>query len=99
MNGEVGEAASPLHHLDDAAAHEVAWREPVDTLAPEVDLAPGDVAPFDAEQVGDRLERGGLAGAVGSQQGNDRPIGNRDGDTAQDRNHMVVDDLDRVEPQ
>ena len=84
MNREMGEAAAPLHHLDDAAAHEVARREPVDSLAPEVDLAPGDVAAFDAQQVGDRLERGGLAGAVGPQKSDDRSLGDGDGDAAQD---------------
>ena len=67
-----------------AAAHEVARREPVDALAPEVDLAPVMSAAFDAQQVGDRLERGGLAGAVGPQKGDDRSLGNGDADAAQD---------------
>src|SRR6185437_17036164 len=55
---EVAEAMAALHHLDAAAAHQIVGREPVDALAGEFDPALCHLAPFRADQVGDRLERG-----------------------------------------
>jgi hypothetical protein len=43
----------------------------VDARALELDAALGDVAALGAQQVGDRLQGGGLAGAVGAEQGDD----------------------------
>jgi hypothetical protein len=60
----MAEAVAAFHDLDDAAAHEVVGRQPVDALAAMVDAALGDLAALGQQQVGDRLERRRLAGAV-----------------------------------
>ena len=47
FHGEMAEAVPALHHLDATAAHQVVGRQPVHTLAFELDDALGDVARSD----------------------------------------------------
>ena len=65
----------------------------------ELDRALGHVAALGAEQTGDGLERGGLAGAVGPEEGDDAPLGDAQRDALQHEDHVVVDDLDVVDRQ
>ena len=95
----MGEAVAAFHHLDQAAPHHVRRREPVDGLAVEFDAALGHVAAFGAQQVGDRLQRRGLAGAVGAEEGNDAPFGNRQRHAPQHQDDVIVDHLDVVDRQ
>jgi hypothetical protein len=56
----------------------------------------GDLAPLGLEQVGDRLQRRRLAGAVGAEQGDDLAFRHRQRDPFEHQDHMVVDHLDVV---
>ena len=58
------------------------------------DLALGDVAALGAQQVGDRLEGGGLARAVGAEQRHDLAVLHLERDALQHQDHVVVDHLD-----
>src|SRR5439155_1391874 len=75
LDREVLEDAAPLQDLHDARAHEVGGVAAVDALPAELDGALGDLAPLGVQQIGDRLERGRLAGAVGPEEGDDAPRG------------------------
>ena len=59
----------------------------------------GDVAALGAQQARDGLERGGLAGAVGPEEGDDAPLGDPQRDALQHEDHVVVDHLDVVDRQ
>jgi hypothetical protein len=93
----VAEAVAALHHLDAAAAHQLAGGEAVDALAHELDGALGHVAALRQQQVGDGLERGGLAGAVGAEQGHDGALRHGQRHALQHEDDVVVDDLDVVQ--
>ena len=77
LDRQVLEHAAALEHLGDAAAHDVVRRQPVEPLAVEFDRTLGDLAAFRVQQPGDRLQRGGLAGAVGAEQRGDLDPGRR----------------------
>ncbi len=94
LDREVLEAVAAFHHLADAALHECRRIEAVDALALVQDLAFGDVATLGAQQVGDRLQRGGLAGAVGAEQRDDLTLLHLERHAAQHEDHVVVDHLD-----
>src|SRR5258708_29896430 len=94
LDGEVLEAVPPLHHLADAALHQLGRIEPVDTLAAEHDLALRHLAALRAQQVRDGLQRGGLAGAVGAEQRDDLALLHLERYALEDQDDMVVDDLD-----
>ena len=49
---------------------------------------------MDIEQAGHGPNGGGLAGTVGTQEGDDVAFGHFDGQAAQDEDHFVVDDLE-----
>ena len=85
-----------LHHLDRAAAHEIVGREPVDPLALEQDRALGHLAALGVKEVGDRLERRRLAGAVGAEQRDDPALRHAERHALQDERDRIVDDLDVV---
>jgi hypothetical protein len=70
------ETVPAFHDLDDALLHQLRRGHLVDALAEELDAALGDIAALGAQQVGNRLQRGGLAGAVGAEQGDDALLGN-----------------------
>ena len=73
-------------------------RQPVDALAVEGDRALGDLAALGAQQVGDRLQRRRLAGAVGAEQRDDAALAARSSETPfSTRIDVVVDDLDVVD--
>ena len=66
----------------------------VEALAVERDRALRDHAVVDVEQAGDRPQRGGLAGPVGAEQGDDLAVGHDQREAAQHQDHLVVDDLE-----
>src|SRR5262249_57162351 len=83
----------PLEDLDHAAVDDLEGRQPVDALAAELDAALGDVAPLGAQQAGDGLEGGGLAGPVGPEQRGDAPLAHLERDALEHEDDAVVDDL------
>jgi len=74
FHGEMAETVAALHHLDDAAAHQIVGRELVDALAGIGDRTLGDLAALHAQQVGNRFQGGGFAGAIGAQQRHDAAL-------------------------
>ncbi len=97
LDREMGEALAAFHHLDAAAPHQHIGRERLHGGAVEHDRALGDLAALGVQQVGDRLERRRLAGAVGAEQRDDRALRHRERDALEDEDDAVVDDLDVVE--
>src|SRR5207253_4373676 len=97
LGGQVLEDPAPLEDLDDAAAHHVVGRQPVEPLAPQLDGALGDLAPLGPEEPGDCLERGGLAGAVGAQQRGDPRLPHLERHPLEHEDDAVVDHLDVIE--
>ncbi len=93
----MGEAVPALHHLDQPAADDIAGVGAVDARAVEGDRALCHLAALGPQQIGDRLEAGRLAGAVGAQQCDDAALWHRERDTFQHQDHVVVDDLDIVD--
>ena len=65
--------------------------------AVEHDRALGDLAALGVQQVGDRLQRRGLAGAVGAEQRDDAAPRHVERHALQHEDDVVVDDLDVVE--
>ncbi len=90
-------AMPPLHDLDEAASHHIGGIEAVDARPGKGDRALGHLAALGPQQVGDRLEAGGLAGAVGAQQRDDAALRHRQRDALQHQDDVVVDDLDIVD--
>ena len=88
------EAAATLQDLDHALGHEIGRGAPADRLAVDDDRAGGDLAALGAEQVGHRLQEGGLAGAVGAEQGHDLAPAHGQADTAQGDDALIVGRLD-----
>ena len=97
LDGEMDEAVAALHHLDKAATDHLRRRKTIDAFAGEFYAALGDVTAFRPQQVGDRLERRGLAGAVGPEKGDDAPLGNRQRHATQHQDDVIVDHLDVVD--
>jgi hypothetical protein len=93
------ETVATLHHLDHAAPDQLGRQQRRDVVARELDRALGDLAALDPEQVGDRFQRGGLAGAVGAQERDHAAFGHAQRDAAQHQDDAVVDDLDVVDDQ
>jgi hypothetical protein len=93
----MGEAVAPFHHLDAAAPHQLAGRERVHLAAAEHDRPFGHRAALGGEQVGDRLERGRLAGTVGAEQRHDLALGHLERDAFEHQDDVVVDHLDIVD--
>ena len=65
-----------LHDLTNTHLDQLVWRKPIDAPALELNGALGDFAALGVEQVGDRLQRRGLTGAIGSQQRDDLALRN-----------------------
>ena len=93
----MAEAVPAFHHLDAAAPHQLVGRELVDALALEHDRALGDLAALGVQQVGDRLQRRGLAGAVGAEQRHDAALRHVERHALQHEDDVIVDDLDVVD--
>jgi hypothetical protein len=88
------EAVAALHHLDDALLDQIGRRHPVDALALVGDAALRDLAALGAQQVGDRLQRRRLAGAIGAEQRGDAALRHFERNALQHQDDVVVDDLD-----
>src|SRR3546814_4870215 len=68
----------------------------IDAGAIQLDRALGDLATLRAQQVGDRLQGGGLARTVGAQQGDDTAARDLQRNPFQHQDDVVVDHLDVV---
>src|SRR5208282_4953797 len=97
LDAEMAEAVAALHHLDAAAAHHLVRREPLNLGAVEHDRALGHFAALGMQQIGDRLQRGGLAGAVCSEQRHDAAVRHRERYALEHENDAVVDHFDIIE--
>ena len=90
------EAAAAFHHLDAAALHQLVRRARMHLLAVELDRALGDLAALGMQQVGDRLQRRGLARTVGAQERDNAALGNAERHALQHQDDVAVDHLDVV---
>ena len=97
LDRQVLEAVPAFHHLDDAELDQIGRGQRGDAPSRELDAALGDLAALGAQQIGDRLERRGLAGAVGAEQRDDAALGNLERDALEHQDDVVVDDLDVVD--
>ena len=68
LNRQVAEAVPAFHHLHAATAHQLVGAEIVHLQPIQDDAAARDFPALGTEQVGDRLQRRALAGAVGTEQ-------------------------------
>ncbi len=100
LHRQVLEDVAALHHLDDAAPDHLGGvlaggsRRRRNSM-----LALGHLAPLGPQQPRDGLERGGLARAVGPEEGDDALLGNLERHALQHEDHVVVDHLDVVDRQ
>ena len=99
LHRQVLEPVPAFHDLDYATPDQLGGVELVHPLAAVLHRALGHVAALGGEQVGDGLERRGLACPVGTQQGHDLPLLHFEGYALEHEDHVVVDDLDVVDPQ
>ncbi len=93
----MGEAVPPFHHLDAAAPHQLVGRARMHLAAVEDDRALGHLAALGRQQIGDRLQRGRLAGAVRAEQRHDLALGHVERHALEHEDDVVVDDLDVVD--
>jgi hypothetical protein len=93
------EAVPAFHHLAHAQAHELVGREAIDALSSELDGALRHLAPLGVQQVRDGLERGRLARAVRTEEGDDAAFRHLERHALQHQDDVVVDDLDVVDRQ
>jgi hypothetical protein len=91
------EAVAAFHHLHAAAPHQLVRRTRLHLLAIEHDRALGDLATLGMQQVGNRLEGRGLAGAIGAEQRHDAALRHDERDALQHEDHVIVDHLDVVD--
>src|SRR5690606_34033997 len=96
---EVLEDAPALEHVHEAHADPVRRAQRDDVLAGEVDLAASHGPALGRQQPADRLERGGLAGAVGAEEGDHAALLDIQRHPLDGEEHPVVGDLDIVEGQ
>src|SRR5262249_37811938 len=87
------------HYLHDAAPDDFVGIFMMEALALELDRALGDVPALGTQQPRHRLERGGLAGAVGPEEGDDAPLGDLQRHALQHEDHVIVDHLDVIDGQ
>ena len=87
----------PLHHLHDTPFHHLCGVELVHRIIAVFDRPFGDLAPFGMQQVGNRLERRGLARAIAAQQGRDTALGHLQAHALQHQNDRVIDHLDIID--
>ena len=98
-HGQLGEYAPAFHHLRNPLSDDVRGLFVGDVLALEGDGAFGDVGFVHVVQAGDGSHRGGLAGAIGAEQGHDLTIGHLDRDPTQNEDHVVVHDFEVLDGQ
>ena len=96
---EVLEHPPPLEDLGEPELDDVRRVAAVDPGPLEVDGAPRHLAPLGLEEPRDGLEGGGLAGAVGAEEGHDPALRHVQVNPLQHEDDVVVDDLDVVEGQ
>jgi hypothetical protein len=87
----------PFKDLHQALPHDARGGEARDVVPIEQDASLRHLAALCGQQIGDCLERGGFAGAVGSEQGHDlaRSHLKRHADQRDDR--VVIGDVDAVD--
>ena len=86
-----------FHHLDAAAPHQFVRRQRLHLGALEHDRALGDLAALGMQQIRDRLQRRGLAGAIGAEQRDDAALVDVERDALQHQDDVVVEHLDIVD--
>jgi len=93
----VGEATPPLHHLNAATPHQLAWRQGLHFDTVEQDRALGDLAALRMQQIGYRLERRCLARAIGAEKRDNSAPGHIQRYTLQHEDDVTVHNLDIVD--
>ena len=83
-DGELDERAPPLGHLADAELGDLLGR-----LADELLAVERDAALDPAQRSADRPQQGRLAGAVGAEHGDHRPLGDLEVDAVEDLDEAV----------
>ena len=83
----------------------ITWQTPIrtarwvrrSTRLPVNSIVPLVIAALRTQQIGDRLQRRRLAGAVRAEERDDPPLGNLERHALQHEDHVIVDDLDVVD--
>ena len=88
-----------FHHLNHAPTHQFIGRQAVYILSLKSYGPFGHITALSAQQVGNRLERGGLARAIGAKQGYNASFHDFERDPFQHEDHMVIDHLNVVDHQ
>src|SRR6478672_11850305 len=91
---EVGKHLLAFRHQHDAAASILLWRPVLYSGAGEADRAFGDPGVIDTEETGDRAQRRGLAGPIGTEKGNNLLFGYGQRNTLYCGDDALVDDFD-----
>jgi hypothetical protein len=97
LDTQVAKAVPPLHHLNDAAFHQVGRRQRLDALVAQLDRALGDFTALAVQQIADRAQGRRLAGAVAAEQRHDAAFRNAEGNALEHQDHVVVDHLDAID--
>src|ERR1700687_432203 len=93
----MSETVPPFHDLDDTALYQRRRIEPVDALAAKLDRTLGHFSALGVQQIRYRFQGGGLARAVGAQQGDDAALPDRERNPLEHEDHVTVDHLDAVD--
>ena len=99
LRGQMLEHAAALEDLDHAAPDHLVRPQPVDPLAGKIDVPLGHFAALRAEHARHRLERRGLAGAIGAEERRDPAFAHLERHPLEHEDDAVVDDLDVVQVQ
>ena len=88
-----------FHDLNHSPTHQFVRGAAVHILSLKGNGPFGDITTLGTQQIGNRLERGGLARAIGAKQGHDTPFHDFERDPFQHEDHMVIDHLNVVDHQ
>ncbi len=90
-------AMPPFHYLHHALFDQIRGHEILYPLTAVGDRTLGHLATLGFQQVGNRLERCGLARAIAAQEGRYSAFGHVEADTLEHENDVIVDHLDVVD--
>src|SRR3990172_932834 len=99
FNGEMLKDTSSLDDLEDPPLGDLFRGEPVDPFPHELNAAVGDFTVFVIEQAGNSLEGSALPRAVRAQKGNNPVLRNFNRNPLEDKDDLVVPDLNVVDLQ
>src|SRR3984885_16143745 len=97
LDRELGKDMAALEYLDDALGDEVGGMKMPRRLAPPGDRAAAHRAAFRGQQVGDRLERRRLPGAVGAEKCDNRALLDPARRAAQSPQRLTIERLDIID--